>query len=196
MRRPPARRYVQVLAPLVLATLVMGGTWLTRPRTPSTAALPAGTTVPSSLRKAVVATGPLPPISGTTLDGSRFDPSTVVGKVVIVNVWNPDCGPCRTEAPALARAWRSLGPRGVAMIGLMYVGGSWPDDRAAASRFLARYGISYPIVVDSGAKVADALHVPGIPVTVVADATGTLRYRIVGEVQQGQLERLVDRIAR
>ncbi len=194
MRRPPARRYVQVLVPVVLAAVIMGGTWLTRPRTPSTAALPDGAAT-SSLRKALVAAGPLPLISGKTLDGSRFDPSSVAGKVVIVNVWNPDCAPCGTEAPALARAWRSLGPRGVAMIGLMYVGGNWPDDRDAASRFLARYGISYPVVVDAGAKVADALHVPGIPVTVVADRSGKLRYRIVGEVQDGQLEALVDRIA-
>jgi thiol-disulfide isomerase/thioredoxin len=138
---------------------------------------------------------PLPPIEGPTLHGGSFAPGSLRGKVVVMNVWNPDCPPCVQEAPALAAAWHALrGRPDVAMLGLMFVGRGWPDDRASARRLAAANGLSYPTVVDGDSRIVDALALPGIPVTIVADASGRVRFTIVGRAQPGQIQMLASQL--
>jgi len=138
---------------------------------------------------------PMPAISGPTLAGGQLSPSDYRGRFVVVNFWNPDCPPCREEAPAIAASWKVLGARGVAFIGVMYVGGGWPDDQGGARRFEAEFGLTYPTVVDEGSRLARAFAIPGIPVTIVVDRSGRMRYRIVGRVHPGEVEALVSKLA-
>jgi peroxiredoxin len=139
---------------------------------------------------------PFPRITGPTLAGGAFDPATLRGKVVVMNVWNQDCPPCRREAPTLATAWRGLrGRPDVAMLGLMFAGRGWPDDRPAARRFASDAGLTYPTVVDVSSRIVNALAIPGIPVTVVADQRGRVRYLIVGPARPGEIEMLVSRLS-
>jgi peroxiredoxin len=133
----------------------------------------------------------MPAVRGGSLGGGTFGPADYRGHVVVVNFWNPDCAPCRREAPALRAAWSHLRSDGVEMVGLMYVGGGWPNDPADARAYLSQRGLGYPSVVDVGSKLATAFGIPGIPATFVADATGRLRYRILGPVRPGELEGLV-----
>src|SRR5438045_8711603 len=73
--------------------------------------------------------GPLPAVSGTTLAGGTFGPADYQGRVVVVNLWNSECPPCRREAPALAAAQSTLSrDGGVVFVGVVYVGGNWPND--------------------------------------------------------------------
>jgi peroxiredoxin len=138
--------------------------------------------------------GPLPTITARTLDGRSFDPADYRGRIVVVNFWNQDCPPCRTEQPVLQSASRALSARGVVVIGVLYVGGNWPNDATAARAFLQENGVTYPNLQDPSSKLARAFDIVGIPSTVVADGEGQLRFRILGRVRPGQLEELVDRV--
>jgi thiol-disulfide isomerase/thioredoxin len=139
----------------------------------------------------VPATGTAPPIQGSTLDGQPVDPAAYAGKVLLVNFWNPDCPPCRDEMPVLEGAWDALRDRGLYVLGVMYVGGGWPNDPSAARAFLAREGITYPTIVDQTSAWADQLGIAGIPTTVVIDGDGRVRYRLLGRVGPGDAERLL-----
>jgi peroxiredoxin len=139
--------------------------------------------------------GPLPPISGTTLAGSSVEPADYRGKVVVVNFWNPDCPPCRKEAPALRSDWATLRPLGVQFIGVVYVGSSWPDDPNAARAFLQSMRLDYPTIVDEGSTLARSAGIPGIPVTIVADASGRMRFQVLGGVKPGELVGLVSQLS-
>ena len=182
------RRYVQVGVPLVVGAILIVPMWLDRspqsPASPASALLPLVRTL----------SGTLPAVAGSSLDGASFVASGLRGHVVVLTFWNPACPPCRREAPALVSAWRALRSAGARFVGVLYVGATWPDDRSAARAFEERYGIEWPVMVDDGSELARALAIPGIPVTVLADARGRLRYEIVGGVKAGQIQSLVERL--
>ena len=110
---------------------------------------------------------------------------------MVVNFRNYDCPPCRAEEPLLQSAWERLRGKGVVVLGLMYVGGNWPGDPAAARDFLQRFGVTYPTLADQGSALSDAFAIIGIPTTIVADRTGQLRYRIVGQIHGDALDRVL-----
>jgi peroxiredoxin len=139
--------------------------------------------------------GKLPTISGQTLTGGQLSPSDYRGKVVVLTFWNPDCPPCRKEIPALKADWAALRPLGVQFISVLYVGGDWPNDLDGAKEYLQREGLSYPGIVDEDTSLARATHIPGIPVTIVADTSGRMRYQILGGVKPGELIGLVSRLS-
>jgi peroxiredoxin len=139
--------------------------------------------------------GRLPAISGSTLTGGTIAPADYRGKVVVLTFWNPDCPPCRKELPALRDEWAALRPLGVEFIGVLYVGGNWPNDPDEAKEYLQNQDVSYPSIVDEDSELARATHIPGIPVTVVADSSGEMRYQILGGVKPGELIGLVSEMS-
>jgi cytochrome c biogenesis protein CcmG, thiol:disulfide interchange protein DsbE len=143
----------------------------------------------------VPATGNAPNIAGTTLGGTPIGAADYEGKVLLVNFWNPDCPPCRDEMPVLQAAWDRDGGRGLYVLGIMYVGGGWPNDPAAAQAFLAREGITYPTIVDQASTWAAQFNIAGIPTTVVVDEQGQIRYRLLGRVAKGDAEQLLSQLS-
>jgi thiol-disulfide isomerase/thioredoxin len=148
-------------------------------------------------RPGVMATSaPLPDMTGTTLDGERFSTSEHRGHVLVLNFWNPYCAPCREEATVLDVAQGALGPKGVAIAGVLFSNNSFPHDVPAAKRFAHELGERYPTVDDADGGFASAFGVHGIPTTVIADGTGRIRYEVFGALKSGELEGLVRRLQR
>jgi len=135
--------------------------------------------------------GPLPAIEGTTITGATLAPSDYRGHVVVINFWNPDCPPCRKEAPELRSQWQRLRSLGVRFVGVVYVGGNWPDDPSAARTYVDEYGLGYPAIVDRHSSIARAASIQAIPETIVADASGRMRYRVLGALKPGELSALI-----
>lgn len=148
---------------------------------------------PNDLRYVRVS-GPMPAIVAPTLSGGRVGPADYAGKVVVVNFWNQDCPPCRREMPLLQRESAHLRARGVQVIGILYVGGNWPNDPKGARDFLGRLGISYPNVLDGSSQLARKFGIAGIPSTIVVDRSGRMRFRVLGRLRQGQLEALLSKL--
>lgn len=132
------------------------------------------------------------PLAGRTIEGGRFDSSTVNGQVVVYNVWGSWCSPCRKEAPDLKRLSEELHAQGVRFVGI-----DVKDNDASAVAFQREFDIKYPSIstADSGqALVALGAAVPlgAVPTTVVIDREGRAAARIVGIASYYTLKGLID----
>jgi cytochrome c biogenesis protein CcmG/thiol:disulfide interchange protein DsbE len=100
----------------------------------------------------------------------------VVGQVSLLNVWATWCVACRVEHPYLL----DLAESGVPIYGLNY-----KDDDRDARKWLLDLGNPYRLnIADREGTLGLDLGVYGAPETYLLDATGVIRYRHVGIVDQ------------
>ena len=71
------------------------------------------------------------------------------------------------------------------------MGGEWPPSVSAARSYLARRGVTYPVVRDPNSSLARSLAIQGIPSTVIIDSHDRVRFRILGRVKPGDLQTLI-----
>jgi peroxiredoxin len=105
------------------------------------------------------------------------------GSPVVLHVWSPGCGPCRSDARLIETTWQRWGRRGVAFVGL-----SVGESAAAALRFARQYDLSYPIVRDAAGRVADAYGVTSLPETFFISSAGDVIGHVAGSPSVRQME--------
>lgn len=141
---------------------------------------------PRTVRSALIGK-PAPAFTLPTLDGDEIDSSSFRGEVVVVNFWASWCVPCRQEAPELQAFARRWDGGGVRVIGIVY-----NDAQPQAETFRARYGLTYPQVMDPGGRTAIDFGVFGVPETFVIGPDGVVMARLLGAVNGETLERAVE----
>jgi len=103
------------------------------------------------------------------------------GRAEVINVWASWCEPCRREASLLETAYRAAGDR------VLFLGIDSRDERGTALPFLRSTAVSYPQVYDAQGAVARRLGIPGVPYTVVVDASGEIVLRQLGQLTEQAL---------
>lgn len=111
-----------------------------------------------------------------TMDGAQVTLSELRGKAVVLNFWASWCTPCRIEMPALQAASETMG-EGASIIG---INTTYQDDVGALDGFLAEYGVSFPIALDTQGSVSQRYAIGGMPTTYFIDPSGTIQDVIVG----------------
>jgi cytochrome c biogenesis protein CcmG/thiol:disulfide interchange protein DsbE len=131
-----------------------------------------------------------PPFSLERLDGSgELSLESLRGQTVVLNFWASWCGPCKDETPLLQRGYQRWKGKNV-----VFVGVDVKDFRGDARSFLRRYGVTYPNVYDGKGSLVGRYGVTGFPETYFIDATGRVRYRIAGPVEdESDLETGIER---
>lgn len=104
--------------------------------------------------------------SGQNLRLSEFR-----GDVVMVNFWATWCGPCRQEMPLLDELYSRYGRVGFNLLGV-----NIDDDQSKAMDMITELGVSFPVLFDSRKEVSKLYDVDAMPVTVLIDREGTVRY--------------------
>jgi len=125
-----------------------------------------------------------PPLRGQLLNGAELDNDALAGKVVVVAFWASWCGPCREEAPALRALAEQYGDR----IHLVSINAGEPLAMARAAA--AEIGVAGTVVLDVDGALQGAFEVTAIPLLLVIDGSGVIRYR--GHALPSDIHRLLD----
>jgi cytochrome c biogenesis protein CcmG/thiol:disulfide interchange protein DsbE len=136
----------------------------------------SGDYAPTDLPSALV-DKPLPDFSEPALDDGRLiNKAQIVGEVFLLNVWATWCPSCHFEHPFLVK----LAAEGVNIVSIDY-----KDEAEAAKRWLAEKGNPYSVTLfDEDGSLGLDLGVTGAPETYLVDASGTVRFRYQGALDQ------------
>ncbi len=93
------------------------------------------------------------------------------GDVVMVNFWATWCGPCRQEMPLLDELYSRYERVGFSLLGV-----NIDDDSRKAMNMVSELGVSFPVLFDARKEVSKLYKVEAMPVTVLIDREGTVRY--------------------
>jgi peroxiredoxin len=123
---------------------------------------------------------PAPRYAATTLAGDSVSMASLVGKVVLLNVWATWCAPCRAEIPYLQSLYETHRARGLEIIGVS-VDARGQDE--AIRGFAQDFRMTYPIWRDPDERVQSVYMALGVPSSYLIDRQGILRWRRLGTIR-------------
>ena len=103
--------------------------------------------------------------------GENMRLSEYRGDVVMVNFWATWCGPCRQEMPLLDELYNRY-----QRVGFNLLGVNIDDDSRRAMQMVEELGVDFPVLFDARKEVSKLYDVDAMPVTVIIDRQGTVRY--------------------
>ena len=132
---------------------------------------------------------PAPSLDAIDLDGRTWSIEDGRGRLTWINYWATWCPPCRTEMPMMQRLSEQYGDR------LLILGVNWAEERSTVEDFVARYAITYPILLD---PTLDNFYrwSPqfGLPRHYFVDERGVVVREILGELPPSEMVRLLDEL--
>jgi peroxiredoxin len=113
-----------------------------------------------------------------------------IGKTTLINFWATWCVPCREEMPMLMELHSEYAASGFQVVGIAL------DEVEPVNRFIKEINISYPILVGEADVMATSAaygNVTGVlPYSVLVDKEGIIRWQYAGEVDRGEISRLIN----
>ncbi len=110
-----------------------------------------------------------------SMNGENLRMSEFRGQVVLVNFWARWAGDSRQEMPALDRINTTYSRAGLVVLGV-----SVDEDLGRAREFAGAMKVSYPILFDTGADIGREYFLEKMPMTILVDRSGVVRYSNVG----------------
>jgi thiol-disulfide isomerase/thioredoxin len=118
-----------------------------------------------------LASGAAPPLDGALVGGGSFALAAPQERPILVYFWASWCPVCRMsngDIDALA------GDHPVITVAMQ------SGSEAAVSAYLAREGLSFPVISDPDGALAGRWGVPAVPASFVVDRDGQIRFSSVG----------------
>ncbi len=126
------------------------------------------------------------PFTGVAYDGSTISLSDYAGKPLWLNFGASWCRDCRAEAADFEATYEKYRGRGLNVLAV-FISEPPTDVKAYAQRA----GLTFPIVVDPGDKIASAYSLVGIPTHILIGSDGTIKDIKIGALSPDDMEKAV-----
>ena len=93
------------------------------------------------------------------------------GEVVVLSFWSSRCTSCRSQLSALNRSFATYRSAGLEVYGV-----GVDDDPSQARDFAHSAGVGFALLLDPGKTVSRSYQVDNLPMTLLIDRNGTVRY--------------------
>nr|WP_320013195.1 TlpA disulfide reductase family protein [uncultured Desulfobulbus sp.] len=127
---------------------------------------------------------PAPECSLNMLDGTSISLADLRGKPVLLEFWAPWCEGCLKNISPLKKLHKRLGTE------LAIIAPSSEIGPVTVRRFAHEHSIPYPIALSSQ-HLLESFQVHAIPVTVLIDRQGIIRYHHAGQFTAAALEKRI-----
>ena len=131
---------------------------------------------------------PAPDFALRSMQGPPVRLSEHLGEVVIINFWATWCGPCRQEMPLLDALYGKYKQAGLVLLSV-----NIDENVEPAVEMAQTLKVSYPVLLDARKEVSRAYDVGAMPVTVLVDRAGVVRYVSEG-YKPGYEKRYTDKL--
>ena len=125
----------------------------------------------TSLASSGLAGQPAPDFALKSSTGENLRLSEFRGDVVMINFWATWCGPCRQEMPLLDELYQRYNRVGFNLLGV-----NIDDDSSRAMAMIRELGVDFPVLFDDRKEVSRLYDVDAMPVTVLVDREGNVRF--------------------
>ena len=125
-----------------------------------------------------------------TLDGQTLVLNQLKGKPVLLNFWATWCGPCIHEMPFLQQVYEDWPEETLVLLAI-----NIQESSSDVSQFMQSQGLSFTVLLDSQAAVAQQYNVMGIPSTFFIDSDGVIQDIKIGSFQsRAEIEAILDQL--
>jgi peroxiredoxin len=114
---------------------------------------------------------PAPDFALHAVSGINARASEHRGEVVVLSFWSSRCTPCRTQLAALNRSFATYRSAGLSIYGV-----GVDDDPARSEDFAHSARVDFALLLDPAKEVSRSYQVDNLPMTVLIDRNGTVRY--------------------
>lgn len=132
-------------------------------------------TTSSACRSGTVTSGPAPNFTLESPGGGSITLSDLEGQVVVLDFWATWCSPCVESLDHLQQLHEQHADQGVVVLAIN-VG----ETRDEVAGFVAHYGYTFTVLLDTDDRVTDTYGVQGIPHTLVVDRNGEIHFVLGG----------------
>ncbi len=143
-----------------------------------------------------VGTSPLYGLGGATgwINSKGVSGKDLKGKVVVVDFWTYSCINCLRSLPYIEAWAQKYKDDGLVVIGVHTPEFDFEKEKPNVEKAVKKFGITYPVALDSDHKVWDAFHNEYWPAHYFIDDKGKVRFEHFGEGNYEQSERWIQQL--
>lgn len=142
-----------------------------------------------AIQNAMLSSQQLPELAMRNLQGEPVELRDLRGKPLVINLWATWCPPCRREMPVLQAAQQN-NPH------VEFVFINQGEGQQQVENFLAQQNLQLEnLLLDSGARLGQAVSSLSLPTTLFYDADGILQNNHLGELSTASLRHAMRTIA-